>query len=150
MLALSPVSLARPEGSGETRSRYVDIPDRPGQPLTVTAASEDVLDNAVWHALRTRHSALAEGAGRARRYPPELSVFGGVDVLDADGWAALGDLLGPGGGTVLFRREVPPLPPHIRMEQAQHMAQALVKGDPHRGRIIKEAVKGKVEEFINR
>jgi pyruvate dehydrogenase (quinone) len=57
-------------------------------------------------------------------------------------------------GPVLYEAitdpEVPPLPPHIRMEQAQHMAQALVKGDPHRGRIIKEAVKGKVEEFINR
>jgi pyruvate dehydrogenase (quinone) len=46
--------------------------------------------------------------------------------------------------------EVPPLPPHIRMEQAQHMAMALAHGDPHRGRIIKEAVKGKVEEFIHR
>lgn len=46
--------------------------------------------------------------------------------------------------------EVPPLPPHIRFEQAEKMAKALAKGDPHAGRIIKEAVKGKVEEFVNR
>jgi pyruvate dehydrogenase (quinone) len=46
--------------------------------------------------------------------------------------------------------EVPPLPPHIRMEQARHLAQALKAGDPHRGRIVKEALKGKVEEFLQR
>jgi pyruvate dehydrogenase (quinone) len=46
--------------------------------------------------------------------------------------------------------EVPPLPPHIRFEQAQHMAQALAHGDPHTGRIIRESVKGKVEEFLHR
>jgi pyruvate dehydrogenase (quinone) len=45
--------------------------------------------------------------------------------------------------------EVPPLPPHIRFQQAEHMAMAL-KGDPHRGRIMKESIKGKVEELIHR
>jgi pyruvate dehydrogenase (quinone) len=46
--------------------------------------------------------------------------------------------------------EVPPLPPHIRFEQARKMAGALAAGDPHRGRIVKQSVKGKLEEFINR
>jgi pyruvate dehydrogenase (quinone) len=46
--------------------------------------------------------------------------------------------------------EYPPLPPHIRFELAQHMAQALAKGDPHTGRIIRESVKGKVEELLHR
>jgi pyruvate dehydrogenase (quinone) len=45
--------------------------------------------------------------------------------------------------------EVPPLPPHIRMSQAQKLAKAL-PGDPHTGRIIKESVKGKLEEFVTR
>jgi pyruvate dehydrogenase (quinone) len=45
--------------------------------------------------------------------------------------------------------EVPPLPPHIRFEQAQKMAMAL-PGDPHTGRIVKESVKGKVAELLNR
>ena len=74
------------------------------------AAPEEVLDNAVWHSLRSRHGALAEGTGRARRYPAELSVFGAVDTPDDGGWAALADLVGPGGGTVLFRREIPEPP----------------------------------------
>jgi pyruvate dehydrogenase (quinone) len=46
--------------------------------------------------------------------------------------------------------EVPPLPPHIRFEQAQKMAGALAAGDPHSGRIVKQAVKGKLQEFVNR
>ena len=45
--------------------------------------------------------------------------------------------------------EVPPLPPHIRFEQAQKLAMAL-PGDPHSGRIMKESVKGKVAELLNR
>jgi pyruvate dehydrogenase (quinone) len=45
--------------------------------------------------------------------------------------------------------EVPPLPPHIKLEQAQKLAKAL-PGDPHRGRIVKQSVKGKLEEFVTR
>jgi pyruvate dehydrogenase (quinone) len=46
--------------------------------------------------------------------------------------------------------EVPPLPPHIRMEQARSMASALARGDEHAGRIVKQSIKGKVQEFVNR
>jgi pyruvate dehydrogenase (quinone) len=44
--------------------------------------------------------------------------------------------------------EVPPLPPHITLEQARAMTSALVHGDPGRGEIIKQAAKGKLEEFL--
>jgi pyruvate dehydrogenase (quinone) len=46
--------------------------------------------------------------------------------------------------------EVPPLPPHIRIDQARHMAQALVKGDPAAPEIAKQSFMGKVKEFVNR
>jgi pyruvate dehydrogenase (quinone) len=46
--------------------------------------------------------------------------------------------------------EVPPLPPHIRFEQAQGMAKALAGRDPSSGRMVKEALKGKLAEFISR
>jgi pyruvate dehydrogenase (quinone) len=56
-------------------------------------------------------------------------------------------------GPVLYEAitdpEVPPLPPHIRLEQAQKLAKAL-PGDPHAARIVKESVKGKLEEFVTR
>ncbi len=44
--------------------------------------------------------------------------------------------------------EVPPLPPHITLDQASALASALVHGDPSRGEIIKQAAKGKLEEFL--
>ncbi len=43
---------------------------------------------------------------------------------------------------------VPPLPPHIKLEQAKELMTALAKGDPNIGGIIKQAFKGKVEEFL--
>ena len=46
--------------------------------------------------------------------------------------------------------EVPPLPPHIRFDQAKEMAVAMSKGDPNRGHIIRESLKGKLAEFVNR
>jgi len=46
--------------------------------------------------------------------------------------------------------EFPPLPPHIKMEQAKKIARALMEGDEHRGRIIKESIKQKLPEFTNR
>src|SRR5579859_2291653 len=45
--------------------------------------------------------------------------------------------------------EVPPLPPHIQFEQAKKLAQAL-PGDPARTEIVKQSLKGKIEEFITR
>jgi pyruvate dehydrogenase (quinone) len=46
--------------------------------------------------------------------------------------------------------EYPPLPPHIRMDQAQHLAEALVKGEPDAGAIVRHSFTGKLKEFVNR
>jgi pyruvate dehydrogenase (quinone) len=46
--------------------------------------------------------------------------------------------------------EIPPLPPHIKMDQATSMAKALLKGDPNAARIIKQSAKGKLKEFTTR
>jgi len=46
--------------------------------------------------------------------------------------------------------EVPPLPPHVTFEQAKNLAGALASGDPARGAIIRQALKGKLQEFVNR
>jgi pyruvate dehydrogenase (quinone) len=46
--------------------------------------------------------------------------------------------------------EVPPLPPHIRFEQAKGMAKALLKRDPASGAMIRQSLKGKLAEFTNR
>jgi pyruvate dehydrogenase (quinone) len=46
--------------------------------------------------------------------------------------------------------EVPPLPPHIEFEQAKNLARALARRDPASGSIIRQALKGKLAEFVNR
>jgi pyruvate dehydrogenase (quinone) len=44
--------------------------------------------------------------------------------------------------------EVPPLPPHITVQQAKALTSALLSGDPDAGRIITQSFKQKVEEFL--
>ncbi len=44
--------------------------------------------------------------------------------------------------------EVPPLPPHITIEQAKALTSALLAGDPHSGRIVRQSFKQKMEEFL--
>ena len=46
--------------------------------------------------------------------------------------------------------DVPPLPPQIRFEQAKSLAQALLKGDPNRARVVKQSLKGKLAELTHR
>jgi pyruvate dehydrogenase (quinone) len=46
--------------------------------------------------------------------------------------------------------EVPPLPPHIRFEQAKGMAKAIAGHDPAAREMITQSLKGKLAEFINR
>jgi pyruvate dehydrogenase (quinone) len=46
--------------------------------------------------------------------------------------------------------EVPPLPPHIRMEHAQGFARALFHGDPESGRIVRQSIREKVKDLVTR
>ena len=60
------------------------------------------LDNPVWAALSGPHAQFAEGGAKARRYAPDISIFAGLSALDdPEAWAELGELVGPGGITVL-------------------------------------------------
>ena len=43
--------------------------------------------------------------------------------------------------------ETPPLPPHIKLEQAKKMAMAVAKGDPERTGIMEKSLLGKLQEF---
>ncbi|HEY4828755.1 MAG TPA: thiamine pyrophosphate-requiring protein [Solirubrobacteraceae bacterium] len=44
--------------------------------------------------------------------------------------------------------EVPPLPPHITIEQAKALSSALLSGDPDAGRIVKQSFSQKIQEFL--
>jgi hypothetical protein len=43
----------------------------------------------------------------------------------------------------------PEVPPHIRLEKAKTMAQALAKGDPNTMSNFKQLLKGKLQEFYH-
>jgi pyruvate dehydrogenase (quinone) len=84
----------------------------------------------------------------------ELLGLKGIRVDSPDQVASAWDEALSAEGPVVFEAvtdpEVPPLPPHIRFDQAKEMAIAMSKGDPNRGHIIRESLKGKLAEFVNR
>jgi ribosomal protein S18 acetylase RimI-like enzyme len=66
---------------------------------------DDLLDNAVWHALTGPLARFAIGASVARRFPDDVAPFGAIpDAADDATWDALRALAGAGGVAVLFRR----------------------------------------------
>jgi pyruvate dehydrogenase (quinone) len=44
--------------------------------------------------------------------------------------------------------EVPPLPPHITLQQAQHFMKAIIGGDPDARRMIRQSFSEKLAEFL--
>ena len=44
--------------------------------------------------------------------------------------------------------EVPPLPPHITLQQARHFVSAMIHGDPERGHAIRQSFKDGIESFL--
>ncbi len=44
--------------------------------------------------------------------------------------------------------EVPPLPPHVTLDQAKALTSALAKGDPNAGRLVREAFKQQVAGLV--
>jgi pyruvate dehydrogenase (quinone) len=66
------------------------------------------------------------------------------------GWDRVLAAPGPAVLEVVTDPDVPPLPPHIRLEQAQGMAKAIYRGDPDRGGMIRQALKAKLAELVTR
>ena len=84
----------------------------------------------------------------------ELLGFEGIRVDSPDQVAPAWERALAAGRPVVYEAivdpEVPPLPPHIEFEHAKNLAQALAKGDPARGRIIRQSLKAKAQELLNR
>ncbi|HWE86790.1 MAG TPA: GNAT family N-acetyltransferase [Terracidiphilus sp.] len=68
---------------------------------TVFAEAAAMLDNPIWHSLRTGHAALALGDERARRYPSHIGPLSGIPAQDPLHYAALA-ALAPEDIVVLF------------------------------------------------
>jgi ribosomal protein S18 acetylase RimI-like enzyme len=70
----------------------------PGASLLAQSDPErSSLDHPAWSSLTGVHRALAEGTGRARRYPPDVSPFAALHPdRDAQAWSDLHALVGAG------------------------------------------------------
>ncbi len=88
-----------------------------------------VLDRPVWSALTTRHQALAEGDGLARRYRPSIVPFAATAGDDADSLRALAGLLPPRENAVLVQADEIVLPAEISAISAAPLVQ-MVAGQP--------------------
>lgn len=103
---------------------------------------EHVLDDMTWHALTGPHAHLAESSadGLARRYRDGITRFCGVGTLDAAGWRALGDLVGPAGVAVFLRGEVERTPDGwtevLREPATQYVATTLADPPPGTEEVI--------------
>jgi GNAT superfamily N-acetyltransferase len=63
------------------------------------------LDNPIWNALTTDHSAFALGEGLARCYPSDMSPLAGMRDGSAAAFADLRELVKPGGRVGMFTPE---------------------------------------------
>src|SRR3954453_6957187 len=84
----------------------------------------------------------------------ELIGFRGIRVEEPDqvgpAWEAVLALDRPVVLEALTDPTVPPLPPHITIEQAKQLASALTAGEPHAWDVIKRSFAGKAKEFLVR
>jgi ribosomal protein S18 acetylase RimI-like enzyme len=88
-----------------------------------------VLDNPVWHALSGPQATLAEGNAHALRFDPAFAPFAAIpDEPNDQDWAALGELIGPGGMAIVIRDVIAP-PPEWETLFAAAGAQMVWDGD---------------------
>jgi len=82
----------------------------------------------------------------------ELVGLKGIRVDDPDAIGAAWDEAIGADTPVLLEAitdpEVPPLPPHITLEEAKYFMESILRGDPDRTTFIKQSLKQKIEEFI--
>jgi pyruvate dehydrogenase (quinone) len=82
----------------------------------------------------------------------ELLGFEGIYCDEPGALGSLWDRALDSGRTVVVLDvkvdpEIPPLPPHIRVDQAKKMAKAMVHGDPERAGVMEKSLLGKLQEF---
>jgi len=84
--------------------------------------------------------------------PAEMLGLAGIRTEDpaevGDCWDRALSAGRPAVLEVVTDPEVPPLPPHITLDEARSFASALLHGDPSRGRIIRQSIRQKLPELL--
>ena len=126
------------------------------QRLVVLVLNNRDLNQVTWEQRAMEGDAKFEGSQDLPDFPyaryAELLGLRGIRVDTAEQVGpAWDEALGSGRPVVLEAvtdPSVPPLPPHITIEQAKALSSALLAGDPDARDIVKQSFKQKVEEFL--
>jgi pyruvate dehydrogenase (quinone) len=132
--------------------------DRWSGPLAVVVLNNGDLNQVTWEQRVLAGDAKME---TTQNLPPfDFAAYArqlgleGIRVEAPDGVGPAWDRAlaadGPVVIDVVTDPEVPPLPPHIRMEHAQGFARALFHGDPESGRMVRQSIREKVKDLVTR
>ncbi|HEX2103268.1 MAG TPA: thiamine pyrophosphate-requiring protein [Solirubrobacteraceae bacterium] len=130
--------------------------DRWAPPLVVLVLNNGDLNQVTWEQRVLAGEAKLESSQSLppfdfAAYARQLGLEGIRVERPGDVGPAWDRALAAGGPAVLdvvTDPEVPPLPPHIRMEHAKGMASALLHGDPESGRIVRQSLREKLRDLV--
>jgi pyruvate dehydrogenase (quinone) len=132
------------------RDRWAD------QRLIILVLNNRDLNQVTWEQRAMEGDPKFEGSQEIPDFPyakyAELVGLKGIRVDDPDAVGPAWDEALAADRPVVYEAvtdpEVPPLPPHITLEEAKYFMEAVLGGDPDRGAFIKQSFKQKVEELI--
>ena len=128
----------------------------PDQRLIVLVLNNRDLNQVTWEQRAMEGNPKFEGSQDLPDFPyaryAELLGLKGIRVDSPERVGPAWDEALAAGRPVVYEAvtdpEVPPLPPHITLEQAKALSSALIGGDPDAGRIVRQSFKQKVQEFL--
>jgi pyruvate dehydrogenase (quinone) len=124
--------------------------------LIVLVLNNQDLNQVTWEQRAMAGDPKFEGSQQLPDFPyagyAEMLGLRGIRVDDPDAIGSAWDQALASDRPVVLEAitdpEVPPLPPHITIEQAKALTSALAKRDPGAAQIIKQSFKQKVQEFV--
>jgi pyruvate dehydrogenase (quinone) len=128
----------------------------PDQRLIVMVLNNRDLNQVTWEQRAMEGNPKFEGSQDLPDFPyasyAELLGLKGIRVDSPDQVGSAWDEALNADRPVVYEAitdpEVPPLPPHITIEQAKALTSALMSGDPNAGRIVRQSFQQKVQEFL--
>ncbi|HWF73790.1 MAG TPA: thiamine pyrophosphate-dependent enzyme [Solirubrobacteraceae bacterium] len=130
----------------------------PDQRLVFLVLNNRDLNQVTWEQRAMSGDPKFEGSQDLPDFPyaryAEMLGLHGIRVDSPDRVAPAWEEALAAGRPVLYEAvtdpNVPPLPPHITIEQAKALASALLRGDPDAGKVVRQSFKHKVQEFLPR
>ena len=128
----------------------------PDQRLIVLVLNNRDLNQVTWEQRAMSGDPKFEGSQDLPDFPyatyAEMLGLRGIRVERPDQVATGWDLALSADRPVVYEAitdpEVPPLPPHITVEQARALSSALLSGDPNASQIVRQSMKQKLQEFL--